>query len=50
MDIIISLLIYLLASAALVSVGSIFGLVINIFQAFAVWVVFSLIIHIAKNF
>ena len=45
-----ALLIYVLASAATVSVASVFGISINFFQALSVWIIVSFLTHIVKNF
>ena len=50
MELIMALLLYVLGSVATVSMASIFGVSVNLFQAAAVWIVFSLAVSIVKNF
>lgn len=49
-DFFMGLLIYLLASAATMSVVSVFGISMNIFQAISIWIMISFLAHIVKNY
>lgn len=49
-DFIMGVLIFLLVSAATVSVTSVFGISMNIFQAISVWIIISFLTYIVKNF